>query len=115
MFEFFMKNLIPNGAGAFTIHRFAVNTEEAKAQTRDALLAAGDWADATREEWDNFQSAVPALGSILNGDEWANIQALTEEEKKSVRALVAGEAGAIEEKPTPDAGASEAGTDEAAA
>lgn len=104
---FYMKNLIPNGEGALTVHRFAKNTEEGAKVLRDTLLAAGDWQDADQADWDNFQSAVPAVASVILNEEWIKIEHLPEEKRKAVRRFVAGETPAIEENETPEAGASE--------
>lgn len=78
MTEFYMKNLIPNGNGAFWVVRFAKNTEQGANDLRDHLLAAGDWGDATHEEYDNFSSAVPALAGILNGEVWQRVDEVPE-------------------------------------
>lgn len=87
--EFFMKNLIPGGKGGFTVHRFVKNTEEGGKALRDALLAAGDWSDASQMEWDNFQSAASAVGEIAsNSAEWARIEGLSDASKKVVREAV---------------------------
>ena len=82
---FYMKNLIEDGRGAFTVHRFVKNTEEGSASLRDILLAAADWSDATLEEWDNYNSAVPAVAGILLNEEWAKIEHLAEDQKKAIR------------------------------
>lgn len=86
---FFMKNLIPRGESGFTVHRFAKNTEEGAKVLRDALLAAGDWHDASQSEWDDFQSAAEAVGEIAsNKAEWARIESLSESTKSAIRGAV---------------------------
>lgn len=86
---FYMKNLIPGGNGGFTVHRFVKNTDEGAKALRDALLAAGDWHDASQGEWDNFQSAAEAVGEIAgNIAEWARIEGLSDDSKKAVREAV---------------------------
>lgn len=88
---FYMKNLIPGGEGGFYVARFVKNTEEGAKQLRDALLAAGDWQDASQDEWDNFQSAAEAVGEIAsNKAEYARIEGLADEQKELVRGAVQG-------------------------
>lgn len=71
---FYMKHLIPGGEGAFYVVRFVKNTQEGADSLRDNLLAAGDWSDATMQEYDNAKSGYSAVGSILNGEEWAKVE-----------------------------------------
>lgn len=86
---FFMKCLVPGGKGGFTVHRFAKNTDDGEKVLRDALLAAGDWSDASQTEWDNFDSASKAVGEIAsNLAEWARIEDLSDASKKAIRTAV---------------------------
>jgi hypothetical protein len=69
---FFMKSLLPEGEGAFLVHRFAKDTEEGAASLRDVLLAAGDWSDAEEGEFDAFISCAPAIAEVLRAERAAN-------------------------------------------
>jgi len=91
MFDVFMKELIPNGNGAYSVHKFVKNTEEGAKQLRDTLLACA-WGDATPAEYDNFCSAVPAIAGILNGEVWVKQEAEEPAEE-------AGEAAPSEDSP----------------
>lgn len=85
---FYMKDLIPNGKGGFYVRKFNGETLQDVQRTRDELLSEG-WADATREEYDNFLSAASAVGEIAgNSAEWARIESLPDEQKKAVRTWV---------------------------
>lgn len=91
LMEFYMKHLIPQGGGAFYVVRFVKNTEEGGAALRDALLAAGDWSDATAAEYDNFLSGAEAVGGVLTeGKEYLDISGLSDEERRDIRAKVFG-------------------------
>lgn len=64
MSEIFLKELIPNGEGEFSVHRFAYNTDEAANAARDMLLVAG-WAEANAEDWNLWTAAVPGVAAAI--------------------------------------------------
>lgn len=65
MEEVYLKNLIPNGDGEWTVHRFALNTVEAANALRDLLIGLGDWQEADAEDWNQWTAAVPEIASAL--------------------------------------------------
>lgn len=102
-----MKYLIDGGEGAWLVHRFTCETEADMKRTRDELQSEG-WGEAEPAEWDNFQSAMPAIASILRNEEWIRIEDLEEEERVAVRRFVAGDGPLTpEETEIEDAGPSE--------
>jgi hypothetical protein len=50
MFDAYLKQLVVDGGGAFTVCRISAETEEALKVKRDVYLA-DDWQDATEEEY----------------------------------------------------------------
>jgi hypothetical protein len=57
MVEAYLKQLIQNGSGKFTVTRISAEGEEALNVKRDVYLA-DDWQDATKEEYDAQNAAV---------------------------------------------------------
>lgn len=81
---FYMKHLIPGGEGAFYVLKITKNTQEGADKTRDVLMAFG-MGDATLAEYDNACSGYPAVGSILNGEEWKKVDVEGEEDDGTVK------------------------------
>lgn len=91
MIQFYMKNLIPNGKGAWTVHRFAANTEADEKRVRDALEGSGDWGVADQKDWDEWTAALDAVAGVLTGEEWISTNGLGEAQKKMMRAISQGQ------------------------
>ena len=83
--------MIPHGDGAFTVHRFAPNTEADRRRIHDSLQGQGDWVEATFAEWDEWTAAVEAIAGILNGKEWCPIFLLDESQRKLIRGAINGQ------------------------
>lgn len=72
-----MKTLLPNGSGAFYVHKFSVETEDMKDKLYHALISTGAWSDATEEDYIKFTAKVPKLAVVLLEPEEASDSALT--------------------------------------